>query len=229
MDWTKQSEAMFKAWTDTQQKMWETFSESMAGFGKSPGEKMWAQAIKAGEELVKNSLDAQAAWMKSWSQNFKSLEGMPEQAASALEKALAADPQNAQNHLLLAKIYLRSGEQERAKAALRKAVASSEGELVAKLTLADVLLSEGSIEEAEALTKEILAQNPSQGDSILSFQTVLMRYRSMIEKNGQVDITMPLLTAMCVRAKKVDSNHLCAVFEKKAYLFNNVGSHFYKC
>lgn len=84
MDWTKQSEAMFKAWTDTQEKMWENFSESMAGFGKSPGEKMWAQAIKAGEELVKNSLTAQAEWMKSWSENFKSLEGMPEQAAQAM-------------------------------------------------------------------------------------------------------------------------------------------------
>jgi len=84
MDWTKQSEAMFKAWTDTQQNMWETFSESMSGFGKSPGEKMWAQAIKAGEELVKNSMAAQAEWMKSWSESFKSLEGMPEQAAQAV-------------------------------------------------------------------------------------------------------------------------------------------------
>ena len=84
MDWIKQSEAMFKTWTDTQQKMWETFSESIAGFGKSPGEKMWTQAIQAGEELVKNSLAAQAEWMNSWSENFKSMEGMPEQAANAV-------------------------------------------------------------------------------------------------------------------------------------------------
>ena len=84
MDWIKQSEAMFKTWTDTQQKMWDTFSENVSGFGKSPGEKMWAQTVKAGEELVKNSLTAQAEWMKSWSENFKSLEGMPEQAAQAV-------------------------------------------------------------------------------------------------------------------------------------------------
>ena len=84
MDWIKQSEEMFKTWTDTQQKMWETFSESIAGFGKSPGEKMWTQTIKAGEELVKNSLAAQADWMKSWAENFKSLEGMPEQAGNAV-------------------------------------------------------------------------------------------------------------------------------------------------
>jgi len=84
MDWIKQSEAMFKTWTDTQQKMWDTFSENVSGFGKSPGEKMWAQTVKAGEDLVKNSLAAQAEWMKSWSENFKSLEGMPEQAAQAV-------------------------------------------------------------------------------------------------------------------------------------------------
>jgi hypothetical protein len=58
MDWIKQSEAMFKTWTDTQQKMWDTFSENVSGFGKSPGEKMWAQTVKAGEDLVKNSLAA---------------------------------------------------------------------------------------------------------------------------------------------------------------------------
>jgi hypothetical protein len=86
MDWMKQSEAMFKTWTETQQKMWETFSENMTNFGKSPGEKMWKQTINAGEELVKNSLAAQAEWMKSWSENFKSLEGIPEQAAQAVDQ-----------------------------------------------------------------------------------------------------------------------------------------------
>jgi polyhydroxyalkanoate synthesis regulator protein len=84
MDWTKQNEAMFKAWTDTQKKMWDTFSESMAGFGKSPSEKLWEQTIKAGEELVKNSFAAQAEWMNAWSENFKNLEGMPSQATEAL-------------------------------------------------------------------------------------------------------------------------------------------------
>lgn len=80
MDWIKQNEAMFKAWTDTQQKMWEAYSESISGFGKSPGEKMWKQTIKAGEELFKNSLAAQVEWMNAWAENFKTLEGIPSQA-----------------------------------------------------------------------------------------------------------------------------------------------------
>ena len=84
MDWTKQSEEMFATWMQTQQKMWETFSESMSGFGKSPSEKLWQQTIKAGEELVKNTLASQAEWAKTWAESFKSMEGLPEQAHQAV-------------------------------------------------------------------------------------------------------------------------------------------------
>ena len=86
MDWTKQNEEMFKAWTQSQTKMWEAFSESVSSFGKSPGEKIWEQTIASGEELVKNSLSAQAEWMKTWAENFKSLEGMPSQSTEVLEQ-----------------------------------------------------------------------------------------------------------------------------------------------
>jgi len=86
MDWTKQNEEMFKTWTQAQTKMWEAYSESIAGFGKSPGEKIWEQTIAAGEELVKNSLAAQTEWMKTWADNFKTLEGMPAQATEALDQ-----------------------------------------------------------------------------------------------------------------------------------------------
>jgi polyhydroxyalkanoate synthesis regulator protein len=86
MDWTKQSEEMFKAWTQAQTKMWEAYSENVSGFGKTPGEKVWAQTIAAGEDLVKNSLAAQADWMKTWVENFKKLEGLPDQAAEAVDQ-----------------------------------------------------------------------------------------------------------------------------------------------
>jgi hypothetical protein len=86
MDWTKQSEEMMKAWTQAQTKMWEAYSERVASFGKSPGEKAWEQMIAAGEELVKNSLAAQADWAKNWVENFKNLDGMPEGATEALKQ-----------------------------------------------------------------------------------------------------------------------------------------------
>jgi hypothetical protein len=75
---------MFKAWTDTQEKMWQAYSENISDFGKSPGEKMWGQTIKAGEDLVKNSLAAQVEWMNAWAENFKSLDGIPEQATESV-------------------------------------------------------------------------------------------------------------------------------------------------
>jgi hypothetical protein len=64
--------------------MWEAYTDSVSNFGKSPGEKVWAQTIAAGEELVKNSLVAQAEWMKTWAENLKSLDGMPAQSTEAL-------------------------------------------------------------------------------------------------------------------------------------------------
>lgn len=86
MDWTKQNEEMFKAWTEAQTKMWETYVESVSNFGKSPGEKYWDETIAAGEELIKNSFAAQAEWLNTWVENFKVLDGMPEQATEALEQ-----------------------------------------------------------------------------------------------------------------------------------------------
>ena len=86
MDWTNQNEEMFKAWTQAQTKMWEAYAESVSSFGKTPSEKAWEQTISAGEELVKNSLAAQADWLKTWADNFKTLDGLPEQATEALNQ-----------------------------------------------------------------------------------------------------------------------------------------------
>ena len=86
MDWTKQSEEILKAWTDTQTKMWAAFAESFSGFGKTPSQRVWEQTITNGEELIKNTLTTQKDWLKAWADNLKSLEGMPEQAGDALKQ-----------------------------------------------------------------------------------------------------------------------------------------------
>jgi len=86
MDWNKQSEEMLKAWSEAQAKMWEAFTESAANFGKSPGQKMWDQAIANGEELIKNTLANQTEWLKAWAANLEGLEGMPEQAGEAFQQ-----------------------------------------------------------------------------------------------------------------------------------------------
>ena len=86
MDWAKQNQDMFNAWTEAQTKMWEAYTESVSNFGKSPSEKFWDQTIAAGEGLVKNSLTAQAEWLKTWAENFKSMDGMPEASTEALNQ-----------------------------------------------------------------------------------------------------------------------------------------------
>ena len=84
MEWQKQTEEMFKNWTDTQMKMLDAFSESFADFGKSPGEKMWDQIIATGEEMIKNFLSGQAEWMKIWIENYQAIDGLPEQATETV-------------------------------------------------------------------------------------------------------------------------------------------------
>ena len=86
MDWSKQSEEILKAWTDAQAKMWSAFTESFAGFGKSPTQRVWEQTITNGEDLIKNSLSAQTDWLKAWANNMVNLDGMPDQASDALNQ-----------------------------------------------------------------------------------------------------------------------------------------------
>jgi hypothetical protein len=77
---------MFNTWTKAQTNMWEAYTESIANFGKSPGQQFWDQTIEAGQELVKTSLANQAEWLKTWAENFRSMEGMPEGSNVALDQ-----------------------------------------------------------------------------------------------------------------------------------------------
>jgi hypothetical protein len=86
MDWQKQTEEMFKNWASAQMNMLDAFSESVASFGKSPGEKLWDQIISTGEEMIKNALSGQAEWMNIWIENYQAIEGLPDQAAESSEQ-----------------------------------------------------------------------------------------------------------------------------------------------
>ena len=86
MDWNKQYEEMLNTWTQAHTKMWEAYTESIANFGKSPGQQFWDQTIAAGQDLVKTSLANQVEWLKTWAENFRSLQGMPEGSKVALDQ-----------------------------------------------------------------------------------------------------------------------------------------------
>lgn len=81
MEWTKQSEEMFKTWTDAQTKMWNEWLKAMQGFGKSPSSQVWDKSIEAWEESINKILDAQADWTQRWAESFAVGQGTPKEMA----------------------------------------------------------------------------------------------------------------------------------------------------
>ena len=62
MEWTKQTEDMFKTWTEAQKKMWDEWLRAMQGFSRPQASEAWGKSVEAWEESVKKTLDAQNEW-----------------------------------------------------------------------------------------------------------------------------------------------------------------------
>jgi hypothetical protein len=81
MDWTKQAEETVKAWTDTQQKMWDSWLEML---GKSPmpaqANELWHKTMVTWQEAVKNTLEAQTKWTETWAENLSKVPNMPKES-----------------------------------------------------------------------------------------------------------------------------------------------------
>ena len=45
MEWMKQAEEMFKAWTDAQKTMWDEWIKTTQSFGKTPGTDSWKKSV----------------------------------------------------------------------------------------------------------------------------------------------------------------------------------------
>ncbi len=101
MDWNKQTEAMFKNWTDAQKKMWENWQE-MAKQGPSLDQatQVWQKTIENWEETVKNTMEAQSAWTKNWSESLNT-DGLPEEVVNWAKQAQDMNKQfgDAQNQM----------------------------------------------------------------------------------------------------------------------------------
>jgi hypothetical protein len=85
-DWIKQAEEMFKAWGESQQKIMESWAESMKGMAAPQGADMWEKAISTWEETLDKSAQAQAEWTEKWVENLKSTEGIPEPAVESIDR-----------------------------------------------------------------------------------------------------------------------------------------------
>lgn len=86
MNITKSADQIVHSLIDTQRKVWDAFSESVNTMANAPVDKRWEEGVEASENLVKNSLKAQADLTNSLVHTLSEIEGMPERAADTLEE-----------------------------------------------------------------------------------------------------------------------------------------------
>src|SRR5512143_812970 len=79
-------EQTMQSWMETQKKMWDTFFETMQGFGKSQNAKAWEQTVSTGEEILKNTFKAQSEFIQTWVKSLTAVEGMPAQALDSAKQ-----------------------------------------------------------------------------------------------------------------------------------------------
>ena len=79
MDWTKQTEQVFKTWTEIQQKMWDDWFKATQGFGKTQTTEVWRKTVEAWEESLKKPLHAQMEWTSMWADSLATGSGVPKE------------------------------------------------------------------------------------------------------------------------------------------------------
>lgn len=85
-EWTKQAEEMFKAWGDAQRNLMDQWVENIKSLGGIQDPELWNQTINTWEETAKNSFNSQSEWMQGWVDQFKEVEGLPEQAVTLVDR-----------------------------------------------------------------------------------------------------------------------------------------------
>jgi len=81
MDWNKQAEDVLKAWTTSQQKLWDSWIKTVQSFGTAQVSDTWEKSVDTWKDSVKRALDAQTAWSQFWADNITSGPGATKQTA----------------------------------------------------------------------------------------------------------------------------------------------------
>ena len=81
MDWLKESQEMFQAWTESQKKTWEAWLKAVQGSDKSKPAEIWKKTIDAWQESVNGTLNAQVEGSQIWAKSVTSIEGAPKESA----------------------------------------------------------------------------------------------------------------------------------------------------
>lgn len=88
IDWKKQSEEMFKVWTESQQKMWNSWLETVQqNPAQAPMTDMWKKTVETWEEMAKNVFSAQTEWARMWTENLSGMAGLPKEVVEWAQQA----------------------------------------------------------------------------------------------------------------------------------------------
>jgi hypothetical protein len=75
MDWTKQANDMIKTWTGTQQRVWESWVETMQVSASGPSQEAWQKTVETWRNTVKQALESQNELARLWSESVHALPG----------------------------------------------------------------------------------------------------------------------------------------------------------
>ena len=94
MNWATQSEEMLKSWTESQQKMWDSWMKMMTPTGaQSSMSDLWTQSVEAWEAAIKNAAGTQAEWMKMWLESLEDMPNVPDEVIKMAEQAVEMNRQ----------------------------------------------------------------------------------------------------------------------------------------
>ena len=90
INWTKQTEDMLQAWTDTQKKLWSGWTNATEQqAGQTQLAETWRKAVDTWEAAVKNGLEAQMEVSRSLSDNATAVPNVPKDLLDWTEQTQA--------------------------------------------------------------------------------------------------------------------------------------------
>ena len=78
-DWLTQTQELMQTWTKAQQALWENWRSLMPTMSAQPASEEWKQAVTAWKDVMQRSLNAQADFVKFWSESMTAMPLMGKQ------------------------------------------------------------------------------------------------------------------------------------------------------
>jgi hypothetical protein len=78
MDWIKQTQELYKDWSDFQLKSWQGWGEAVQAGEKFDPDLIWAKSLEVWHDSVADTLNTQVKGARLWAEGITSIQGLPE-------------------------------------------------------------------------------------------------------------------------------------------------------